>query len=50
MRSIKTIHHDGASQVMPVVKQQPASAGDPRDVGREDPLEQEVATHPSILA
>ena len=37
-----------------VVKNPPASAGDARDVirslGREDPLEKEIATHSSILA
>ena len=33
MPPIKTMRRDGASQVMPAVKQQPASAGDPRDVG-----------------
>ena len=37
-----------------VVKNLPGSAGDPRDVvwslGQENPLESEVATHPSILA
>ena len=27
------IHHNGASQVRPVVKQQPANAGDPGDMG-----------------
>ena len=37
-----------------VVKNLPAKAGDIRDavqsLGREDPLEEGVATHPSILA
>ena len=37
-----------------VVKNPPANAGDTRDegliLGREDPLEQRVATHSSILA
>ena len=37
-----------------VVKNPPASAGDIRDVGSvpgwEDPLEQEMATHSSVLA
>ena len=37
-----------------VVKNPPAHAGDPRDVGsslgQEDPLEQEVAIHSKILA
>ena len=42
-------------QVVLVVKNLPANAGDVRDVwfcsrGREDPLEKEMATHPSILA
>ena len=44
----------GASQVVPVAKNLPASAGDRGDVvrslGREDPLEEGVATHSSILA
>ena len=44
----------GASQVAPVVKNPPANAGDIRDVGSipglEDPLEEEMATHSSILA
>ena len=43
-----------ASQVAPVVKNPPASAGDVRDGGSTsglgDPLEEEVATHSSILA
>ena len=38
----------------PVVKNPPANAGDKRDtglsLGQEDPLEKEIATHPSILA
>ena len=36
-----------------VVKNLPAKAGDVRDVqslGQEDPLEEDMATHPSILA
>ena len=37
-----------------VVKNPPANAGDARDMigslGREDPLEEEMATHSSILA
>ena len=37
-----------------VVKNLPANAGDARDTGSipgwEDPLEEEMATHPSILA
>ena len=33
-----------------VVKTLPAKAGDTRDVGQEDPLEEEMATHSSILA
>ena len=44
----------GASQVAPVVKNPPANAGDVRDVGSipglEDPLEEEMAAHSSILA
>ena len=43
-----------ASQVETVVKNPPASAGDVRDLGsipgREDPLEEGVAIHSSILA
>ena len=43
-----------ASQVMPVVKNQVANAGDIRDVGSIPgsgvPLEEEMATHSSILA
>ena len=33
-----------------VVKNSPANAGDKRDTGQEDPLEEEMATHSSILA
>ena len=44
----------GTPQMALVVKSPPASAGDIRDVGRplgrEDPLEKDVATHSSILA
>ena len=44
----------GASQVILGVKNLPANAGDVRDVGLipgwEDPLEEEMATHSSILA
>ena len=44
----------GASQVVLVVKNPPASAGDTRDTGSipdgEDPLEGKMATHCSILA
>ena len=43
-----------ASQVALVVKNLPANAGDVRmevqSLGREDPLEEEMATHSSILA
>ena len=43
-----------AFQVALVVKNPPANAGDIRDVdltlGREDPLEEGMATHTSILA
>ena len=43
-----------ASQVMLVVKNLPASAGDVGDVGlilgREDPLEEGMTTHSCILA
>ena len=44
----------GASQVVLVAENPPASAGDVRDAiaspGQEDPLEEETATHSSILA
>ena len=44
----------GASQVAPVVKNLPASAGDVRNVcwipGSEDPLEEGMGTYSSILA
>ena len=42
-----------ASQVALVVKNPPTNAGDTRDAtpgGPEDPLEEEMATHSSILA
>ena len=44
-----------ASQVVLVVKNPPTSAGDIRQthfgsLGREDPLEEDMATHSSILA
>ena len=43
-----------ASQVVLVVKKPPAKAGDKRDMGSipgsEDPLEEGMATHSSILA
>ena len=39
-----------ASQVELVVKNPPANAGDSRDMGQEDPLEEKMATHSSILA
>ena len=43
-----------ASQVVQVVKNPPASVGDTREVGSfpgwKDPLEEEMATHSSILA
>ena len=35
---------------MLVVKNTPANAGDVRDTGQEDPLEEGTATHPRILA
>ena len=44
----------GAPQVALVVKNPPVSAGDIRDMGQslggKDPLEEEMATHSSILA
>ena len=33
-----------------MVKNPPANAGDSRDMGQEDPLEEKMATHSSILA
>ena len=39
-----------ASQVGLVVKNPPANAGDARDMGQEDPLEEKMATYSSILA
>ena len=39
-----------ASQVALSVKNPPANAGDIRDVGQENPLEEDMATHSSILA
>ena len=45
---------NGASQVALVVKNLPVNAGDIRDMGsilgQEDPLEEGMATHSSILA
>ena len=45
---------DGASQVVLVVKNPPVIAGDKeiwiQSLGREDPLEEGMATHSSILA
>ena len=48
-------HYHGTSQVVLVVKNTPANAGNIRDMGlipggQEDPLEEGVATHSSILA
>ena len=40
----------GASQLVLVVKNPPANAGDVRDTGQEVPLEKEMATYSSILA
>ena len=43
----------GVSQVVLVVKNPPATAGDLREappLGWEEPLEESMATHPSILA
>ena len=47
----------GTSQVAPAVKNLPASAGEARDIGsilrslgQEDPLEEGMVTHSSILA
>ena len=39
-----------ASLVVQLVKNLPAKAGDTRDMGWEDPLEKEMATHSSIFA
>ena len=47
------LYYLGASHVALVVKNPSASAGDVRDTGlipgREDPLEEDMATHSSIL-
>ena len=46
-------HKGRASQAALVVKNPPVNAGDPRDVrslGWEDPLEEGIAIHSSILA
>ena len=44
----------GVSQVVLVVENPPANAGDMRSMvwslGQEDPVEESMATHPSILA
>ena len=47
----------GTSQVAPLIKNLPASAGEAREIGsilrslgQEDPLEEGIATHSSILA
>ena len=48
-----TLNHYGASQGMLVVKIPPTIAEDTRDsgsLGQEDPLEEEMATHSTILA
>ena len=42
--------HTWASQVAVAVKNLSANAGDVRDMGWEDPREEGVATHSSILA
>ena len=39
-----------ASQVAQVVRNLPADAGDMRNTGLEEPLEEKMATHSSILA
>ena len=39
-----------ASQVAQVIKNLPAGAGDIRDTSQEDPLEEGMTTHSSILA
>ena len=44
---LNNTYYAGISQV---VKNPPANAGDERDLGQEDPLEKEMATHSSILA
>ena len=55
MISSHVLFTDGASQMAQMVKNPSASAGDRqetrvRSLGWEDPLEQEMATHSSILA
>ena len=43
-------NHRNGSQVVLVVKNLPADAGDTGDESWEDPPEEEMATHSSILA
>ena len=43
-------NHRWASQVALVVKNPPVNAGEIRSLGWEDPLEEEMAPHSSILA
>ena len=55
MISSHVLFADGASQMAQMVQNPSASAGDRqetrvRSLGWEDPLEQEMATHSSILA
>ena len=48
------VHSSGLSQVLSVVKNLPTNAGDRRErvqsLGREDPLEEGMATHSNILS
>ena len=44
------VHADWRASQALVVKNPPTSAGDVRDEDREDPLEEGMATHSSVLA
>ena len=53
MNCLKCYYFGGKLKVAPVVRNPPPNAVDIRDfqsLGQEDPLEEEMATHPSILA
>ena len=52
LKQLSSVHTwVGISQVVPVVKNPPANAGDVvRSLGWEDPLEDGMATHSGILA
>ena len=53
MNCLKCYYFGGKLKVTPVVRNPLANAEDTRDfqsLGQEDPLEEEMASHPSILA